>query len=203
MKKSEILKFKEFRENFKFDYQPLETKDEHIYFLGELVEDEEKKYAEGEKFLNIGYNFKNSNARVLSNLYHLEFKFRGKKVGSIEGILQGIKYRDKKVQNKVLKYSGLDAYHTRAANTLDFWGNNGKLYWQGKEMLRDSEEYQMFLDEVYLSALKNPLYRRFLLASGDKYLLHHIGRVDKKETVLTRFEYEQRLNSLREYIKQH
>lgn len=34
-----------------------------------------------------------------------------------------------------------------------------------------------------------------------KYLLHHIGKNNPNETVLTRFELENRLNSLREFIK--
>ena len=131
----------------------------------------------------------------------MRFKFRGKMVNSIEGVLQGIKYKDKKTQNLVLKYSGVDAYHTRGANSNDFWGEQGILYWQGKPMRRECEEYQSFLDELYLSAAKNPIYKRCLLATGNKYLLHHIGNEDQKQTVLTRFEYEQRLNSLREFVK--
>ena len=203
MKKSEILNFFMFRKNYNLDYREIEEKDSKFYFKGELVEDEEKKYAEGEGFINAGYNFKFSLARNLSNLYPMEFKFRGKRVKSIEGVLQGIKYKDKKTQNLVLKYSGLDAYHTRGANTADFWGKTGVLYWQGKPMKRDSEEYQLFLDELYLSVAKNPLYKRALLATGEKYLLHHIGNTNISETVLTRREYEERLNALRDYIKKN
>lgn len=200
MKKSYIKKYSDFRNNYNFNYQELEYKDNKIFYNEELIEDEEKKYAEGETFINIGYNFKNSLSRTLSNLYPIRFKFRGKWVNSIEGVLQGIKHKDKKLQNIVLKFSGLDAYHTRGSNTLDFWGNDGILYWQGKPMKRDSEEYQKFLDELYLSAIENPLYKKCLLSTGNKYLLHHIGGLNINETVLTRFEYEQRLNSLREYI---
>ena len=196
-----VLDYSQFRQNYNFDMPALDEKDECIYFKGELVEDAEKKYALGETFINIGYNFKNSNSRVLSNLYPLEFKFRGKKVKSIEGVLQGIKYKDKTTQNLVLKYSGVDAYHTRACNEIDFWGNAGILYWQGKPMDRHGKAYQDFLDELYISATKNPLYVRALIATGDKYILHHIGRNDASETVLTRFEYESRLNTLREYLK--
>ena len=202
MRKKDIQKFTQFRQSFPFEYVALETKDEEIYFKGELVEDSEKKYAEGEQFINIGYNFKNSISKALSNLYPMQFVFRGKKVRSIEGVLQGIKYQDKKTQNLVLNYAGIDAYHTRSANSADFWGENGYLYWQGKPMKRDSQEYQEFLDELYLSVVKNPLYKRILLASGSKYLLHHIGNEDSSQTVLSRFEYEQRLNALRVYIGQ-
>ena len=201
MNKKKILNYTNFRKNYKLNYKPLTIENDNIYYDGQLVEDENKKYAEGDTFINIGYNLKNSLSRGLSNLYPITFKFRGKKVASIEGVLQGIKYKDKHIQNLVLKYSGLDAYHTRGANSQDFWGNNGKLYWQGKVLDRMSEDYQLFIDELYLSAIKNPLYKRFLLASGNKYLLHHIGKENPKETVLTRYELELRLNSLRDYIK--
>ena len=67
-------------------------------------------------------------------------------------------------------------------------------------MDRNSNEYQLFLDELYYSASKNPLYSRFLLATNDKYLLHHIGKDNPNETVLTRDEYEIRLNTLREFL---
>ena len=198
-----VKKYTKFRENSNFVCPELEKVDGNIYFNGELVEDETKKYSDGESFLNIGYGFKNSVARGLSNLYPMQFKFRGKWVASIEGVLQGIKYKDKKTQNLVLRYAGLDAYHTRGANSADFWGETGKLYWQGKEIDRKSQQYQLFLDELYICATKNSLYRRMLVASGDKYLLHHIGNEDKNLTVLTRFEYEQRLNTLRDFVKQN
>ncbi|MBQ7308377.1 MAG: hypothetical protein IJW82_07630 [Clostridia bacterium] len=201
IKKSEVLKYTNFRENFKFGFEDLEKSDNKIFFKGELVEDEEKKYPEGENFINIGYNFKNSKSKTLSNLFPIEFKFKGKKVSSIESVLQGIKYKDKKLQNLIFKYSGLDAYHTRNANSLNFWGNDGNLYWQGKIIKRNSKDYQIFLDELFLSVTKNQIYFNSLLASGTKYLLHHIGNDNINETVLTRFEFEQRLNTLREWIK--
>jgi len=197
-----FLRYTKFREDFNFNMIPLKEKDGCVYFNNQLVEDQEKKYSDGNGFINAGYNFKNSLARALSNLYPMQFKFKGKKVNSIEGVLQGIKYKDKKTQNLVLKYSGLDAYHTRSANSADFWGNSGTLYWQGKPMNRHGREYQLFLDELYFSASQNPLYKKVLLASGNNYLLHHIGKGDPNETVLTRFEYESRLNTLREFVKQ-
>ena len=201
MKRLNVKEYTAFRDGFNFNQEPVEEIGGCKYFRGVLVEDEEKKYSGGEDFINIGYNFKNSTARVLSNLYPMKFKFRGKWVASIEGVLQGIKYPNKKHQNLVLEYSGFDAYHTRASNEANFWGNDGKLYWQGKAMDRHSKEYQDFLDELYISASKNPIYSNTLLGTGDKYLLHHFGQTDPHITVLTRFEYEQRLNSLREYLK--
>ena len=201
MNKKEVKSFQKFKNNYNFKYQEIIKKEDSLYFNNELIEDSEKKYFVGNTFINIGYNSKEHLSRMLSNLYPIEFKFKGKKVRSIEGVLQGIKYKDKKIQNLILKYAGVDAYHTRGANTLDMWTQNQTLYWQGKEMKRNSEEYQFFLDELYLSAIKNPIYKRALLSTENKYLLHHIGNTDIAQTVLTRFEYEQRLNCLREYIK--
>ncbi|MBQ8425134.1 MAG: hypothetical protein IJX17_03820 [Clostridia bacterium] len=195
-------KYTEFRKNYKFEMPELKIIDDCIYFNDELVEDLEQKYPEGETYLDVGYKLKNSKSKVLSNLFPMQFTFKGKKVNSIEGIMQGIKYQDIKTQNLVLKYSGMDAYHIRACNENDFWGETGILYWQGKPIDRHSEEYQIFIDEIFISALSNPLYERALLSS-DKYILHHIGRDDPKETVLTRYEYELRLNSLRAFVSQN
>ena len=198
-----VQKYTKFRKEYEFNCEPLIKIDDKVYFRDYLVEDENKKYSleETDDVLNIGYNYKYSLSRMLSNLYPISFKFRGKKVSSIEGVLQGIKHKDKKTQNLVLKYFGLDAYHTRGANTIDFWGKTQKLYWQGKEMDRNSEEYQAFIDELYISAVKNPLYRKALLQTEDRYLLHHFGNDDPMQTVLTRAEYEERLNTLKEFVE--
>lgn len=195
-------KYTIFRQSSNFVMPKLETIDDKIYFNKQLVCDETQKIWETNDFLNIGYNSKNSLSKMLSNLYPTSFKFKGKKVASIEGVLQSLKYKDKKIQNTILKYYGLDAYHSRGANSTDFWGENGMLFWQGKPLNRHSEHYQTFIDELYICASKNPLYKKALLSTQNKYLLHHIGKDDASQTVLTRFEFEQRLNTLRDFLKQ-
>lgn len=201
---------KEIKEEFKklresFTYIELQMIDDKIYFKNELVEDSENniKIAVGENFYNIFYGSKDSICRVLSNLYPIKFRFKGKIVNSIEGVLQGVKYKNRKIQNLVFKYSGIDAYHTRGANIIDDWTTTQTLYYKRKPMARDSEEYQNFLDDLYLSALKNPIHSRALLSTQNKYLLHHIGCLDKRETVLTRYEYESRLYASREILKKY
>jgi len=191
--------YTEFRRSQNFQMKPIERDGSKIYFMGQLVEDEDRKYLIGEGYIDIFSGAKNELSAVLSNLFPIEFNFRGKKVASIEGVLQGIKYKDKQTQNLILNYSGLSAHKTRAANTQKPWFITNTLYWQGKAIDRNSEEYQEFLDELYVSALTNPIYRQSLIATDENYLLHHIGR--DSETVLTRFEYEERLNTLREFAK--
>ena len=202
-KREKIKKFTRFRENYSFEYKKLDKKDSGIYFNNICIEDNEGgKIFENDDFINTGYGSKNSISRVLSNLYPHRFKFRGKWVASIEGVLQGAKYKDKKLQNSILKYSGLDAYHTRACNREDFWGDSGVLYWQGKVMRRNSQDYQEFLDELYICACESPVYKKAILSSGVKYLLHHIGNEDNSQTVLTRYEYELRMNALRQFLRE-
>jgi len=200
MDKKMLKEFTEFRKNKKFFMPKLVKKDNCTYFEGNLIENEKKKKtAEGETFVNAGYGFLGL-ARLLSNLYPWQFKFRGKTVASIEGIFQGIKYKDKKTQNLVLKYFGADAYYIRNCNNLDFWGNFQILYWQGKPMQRDSEEYQSFMDEIYVCAISNPMFVRALKATEGRYILHHIGNDNQKETVMTRYEFEERLNCIRDFV---
>ena len=86
---------------------------------------------------------------------------------------------------------------------LEDWRTNQTLYFKSKSIPRESEEYQNFLDDLYLSALKNPIHSRALLSTQNKYLLHHIGCLDKRETVLTRYEYESRLYASREILKKY
>ena len=194
--------FKNFLANYKFSLKNVDNNEAGIFFDGVCIDNlQGEKAWETESFINMSYASKNSLSKALSNLFHYEFTFKHKKVNSIESVLQGIKYQDKKTQNLVFSYFGLDAYHTRASNIFDFWGNNGKLFWQGKTINRKEKEYQDFLDELYFCAGKNLLFQRALLSSGNKYLLHHIGRTDINETVLTRYEYECRINALRDFVK--
>lgn len=200
--REKIKEFTRFRQNYPFEEQKLIQKEDEIFFNETCVEDKDgNKVFETEEFINTGYGSKNSISRVLSNLYPHKFVFRGRKVASIEGVLQGAKYKDKKLQNAVLGLAGLDAYHSRACNREEFWGESGVLYWQGKVMRRNSQEYQDFIDELYISASENPIYKKALLSTGDKYLLHHIGNEDERQTVLTRKEYEWRMMALREFLR--
>ena len=200
MKSFNVKEYSKFRSNYKLNYEKITKIEDKLYFKNCIVEDADKKYSDGDGFINIGYNYKNHLSRILSNLFPIEFRFRGKKVSSIEGVLQGIKYKDKKMQNLILKYSGIDAYHTRGANLHSPWQTDNLLYWQGKAMDRNSNEYQLFLDELYISAVSNPIYRQALMSTNNLYLLHHIGKEETNETVLTRYEFELRLNSLRDFI---
>jgi hypothetical protein len=76
------------------------------------------------------------------------------------------------------------------------------LFWQGKEIVRNSNDYDNFLDELYIGAIQNPPYRNAIIACPEIYILHSIGAENKKETVLTRYEFEARMNCLKAFLKE-
>lgn len=193
-----MQEFSQLRRGFK----PIVLKqgnEKELFFNGELVQDEKGIIIpEGDGFINIGYSSKNHLSRMLSNLYPYEIVFRDEKAKSIEGVLQAIKHSEPDVQKLVMQYSGLDAYHTRGSTGVDDWRSRQSLSWKNQTMMRDSEQYQVFLDELFSAAFENPLYAKAIKSTGDKVLLHSVGNENPQETVLTRNEYESRINSLKE-----
>lgn len=196
----ELKQFKQFKENYQFNQKIIEEIDGKEYCEGyPLINNEGKTIGECEKWINAGYNNEGSVAKVLSNLFPYKFKFRGKKLNSIETFFQGIKFKDINMQNYIFEYSGLDSNRVKACNDYD-WKNTGKLYWQGKEIDRYSKEYENIVDEMYICAIQNPLYRN-ALKKCEKYIMHSIGDKEKSETVFTRYEFEKELNCLKDFLK--
>lgn len=198
--KKELKDFKNFKKKFEFIQKEIVQEGENLFCDGELLQrGEEKPIGETEKWINVGYKLKGPSSKVLSNLFPYEFVFRGKHLNSIETFFQGIKIKDKNTQEYVFKYSGLDSNNIKVASDFD-WKESGIVYWQGKEIKRDSDEYDNIVDELYISAIQNPLYRN-VLKNINKPIIHSMGEVDKKKTVFTRYEFEFMLNCLVEFLK--
>lgn len=77
---------------------------------------------------------------------------------------------------------------------------NGILFWQGEEINRFSKEYDDLVDELYISAIQNPLYRN-ILKTTNRDIIHTMGGETKEETVFTRYEFELQLNCLKDFLK--
>lgn len=199
--KKELEEYKKFKENFKFVQKEIVQKGEDFYCDDELVlaHDAEKPEGSSEKWINVGYKLKGSFPKVLSNLFPYEISFRGKNLSSIETFFQGIKFKDVNMQNYVLKYSGLDSNNIKVASDFD-WKETGIVYWQGTAIKRDSKEYDDLVDELYISAIQNPLYRN-VLKNCEKDIIHSIGEKEKTETVFTRYEFEYQLNCLKAFVQ--
>ena len=157
------------------------------------------KVGETEKWVDVGYRNRGDYAQMLSNLFPYTFRFKGKRMRSIENFFQGIKFKDKKIQNYVFTYYGTQAVHIKAATDYN-WKESGIVYWQGKEIKRDSKEYELIVDELYISAIQNPIYRG-VLNNCNKFILHSIGENNKKDTTFTRYEFEFELNCLKDFVQ--
>ena len=117
--------------------------------------------------------------RDLSNFEPHEFQFRGVRCGSMEGLLQSLKFP---IPDKQVRY--LD--HT--------------LYWQGKAMCRFGEEYQALVREAYYAmASQSEKFRSAIMRTGDQPLCHSIGKSDPRYTILTESEFVETLKAVREY----
>lgn len=197
----ELQEYKKFKETFCFDQKEIVQKGEDFYCDGELLEEHNSEKPEGssEKWINVGYKLKGPFSKVLSNLFPYEIYFKGKKLSSIEAFFQGIKFRDVNMQNYIFEYSGLDANNIKVASDFD-WKMEGIVYWQGNEIKRNSKEYDDLVDELYISAIQNPLYRN-VLKNCDKDIIHSIGVTEKSETVFTRYEFEYQLNCLKAFVQ--
>lgn len=140
-------------------------------------------------------------AGQLSNLAVHEFVFRGIPVKSIECILQAVKFEGVKRQNHVLAMAPWDAFEY-GKRYGQGWKrrSRGRLWWQGEPMMREGDEYRMFLDEAYWALASNDGFRDNLLRSWPAQLVHTIGGQDPYTTVLTEEEFCTRLMNMREHI---
>lgn len=134
-------------------------------------------------------------AGALSNLTPHPFTFRGVECGSMEGLLQGLKFKGKDMQIEICSLAGKKAKKSGAKKN---WQRTQTLWWQGEPIKRESKEYQDLLDEAYLSMFSQNLKaHKALLASKDAKLTHSIGRHNEKETVLTQREFCSQLTKIR------
>lgn len=196
----ELEEFKKFKTTYNYTLKEVQEINGKEYYEGEpLIDEEGNEVGDCEKWINVGYKRKGPYAKVLSNLFPYEFEFKGKKMSSIESFFQGIKFRDVEMQNLVFSYHSLNSNYVKVCSEYD-WKKTGILYWQGEEIDRYSKKYDDLVDELYISAIQNPLYRN-ILKTCQKEIIHTMGAKEKTETVFTRYEFEKQLNCLKDFLK--
>ncbi len=203
--KRELKRFKEFKKTFKFEMKEVEEKkDSSLFCDGVCIRNgkDGEWLGESETFVNVGYKFHGAMPKALSNLFRYEFYFKGFKLQSIESVFQSFKIKDKKTQRFLFDYHGLNSNNIKIAYDYN-WRDEKKVYFQGKAIDRNSKEYEDFIDELYVSAIQNPLYRNVLKNVKDKYILHALGETNRDETVFSRAEFEYELNALKTYVQKN
>lgn len=200
--KKELSEFKAFKQNYVF--KPLElTKnaDGSVFANGVCIRDGEDGdwVGETDDFINVGYKIHGAKSKVLSNLFPYKFYFKGYKLSAIEPVFQAFKFKDKTLQKHLFSYSGLNSNNIKACSDYD-WKKTGELYFLGKKMNRFGKDYEDFIDELYISAIQNPLFKSALKNIGSKYILHAMGEPNKENTSFTREEFERELNCLKDFV---
>ena len=134
--------------------------------------------------------------KELSNFSEFHFYVDDIFCASMEGFLQSLKFSDPDKQVEICKLVGVKA---KFKGKKKKWYINQKLYWKGKEIERDSIEYQDLLDKAFSELYKNSSYKSLLEQTKGHVLTHSIGKVNISETVLTIDEFCIRLMAMRDY----
>ncbi len=136
-----------------------------------------------------------SPAAELSNFVARTFTFRGLIAHSMEGLLQALKFRDPEKQKQIMLLVGKAA---KFKGKKSRWWKEQTLFWQGAEIKRDSEEFQLLLDEAFLALFtQDEGARALLLSTGDAIITHTMGKQDPRTTILTEHEFVSRLMKIR------
>ena len=130
--------------------------------------------------LNIYSKSKNWIARSLSNFAAHEFHLDGHRISCFEAFLQSLKFSEREIQEEIWCMTGKEA---KQFGSQRQWEQAGWLYWDGQGYRRNSQDYRHLLERAYDALLENPDFRKALLASRGKLLIHTIGRY--RHTVLT------------------
>lgn len=133
----------------------------------------------------------------LSNFAPHPFVIDNIECASMEGFLQSLKFKSPEMQIEVCKLIGKAA---KFKGKKKKWWKDQTLYWQGKSIKRDSEEYQELLKRAYDALFENEGFRRALEATKGATLTHSIGNNDIHRTVLTEREFISQLNRLRKKL---
>ena len=113
----------------------------------------------------------------------------------MEGFLQGLKFESKEMQEYVCTLVGAAAKKKGAKKN---WKQTQRLYWRGKAINRDSQEYQNLLNRAYNALYENSGFKKALEATNGATLTHSIGKNKIQDTVLTSQEFCSRLTYLRD-----
>lgn len=133
---------------------------------------------------------------MLSNFSFFYFVFDDVICHSMEGFLQSLKFEDPEEQKKVCLLFGSEAkFKGKKKN----WMKDQTLYWKGRPIKRDSEDYQIILINAFVSLSYNEEFKYFLTQTKSDKLKHSVGKSNQRYTVLTEKEFIKCLDFIRRY----
>lgn len=134
----------------------------------------------------------------LSNFHPYQFTVDDVICNSMEGFLQSLKFSNPDMQAHVCTLVGKKA---KFKGKKKKWFRDQTLYWKGRPIKRDSQEYQDLLDKAFNALAENKKFQKTLLDTQNATLTHSIGKNKISETVLTTQEFCSRLTAIRKRLK--
>jgi len=134
-------------------------------------------------------------SNVLSNLCSNGFRFDGVVCGSMEGFLQSLKHKEKDKQLQICSMKGGNA----RKRSVTSWQTNQIVWWKGRAIDRQSEEYQKLLRQAYQAMFdQSERFKAALMSTRGITLIHSSGEKNPYKTILTEQEFCQILTELRD-----
>ena len=123
----------------------------------------------------------------LSNFAEHPYCLDGIPIKCQEGLLQSLK-APPELQRTICMADARAA--KEIGSTYNWQGRGAIFHWNGRYFSRYSKEYQDFLRRSYDSLVdQNDDFAKALLDSGHAILWHSIGKLSRKQTCLTTFEF--------------
>lgn len=151
------------------------------------------------KVLDLHYRSENPLAKSLSNLYPYTFNMDGYMIKSMEGFLQSLKTDNTDEKIKMWGMHGVSCW--KYGQQFNNWKDNQILYWDNYLIYRHSEEYDLLIQRAYDNLLENDEFYDNLKKSIGYKLSHSMGKTDKSDSLLTKYEYIDNMNRIRDKIK--
>lgn len=132
---------------------------------------------------------------VLSNLCSNAFRMDGVLCNSMEGFLQSLKHHEIDKQRQLCQMKGGNA----RKRSVTSWQTDQIVWWQGKAIDRQSQDYQRLLRRAYQAMFdQNERFRAALMATRGITLTHTTGESDPFKTILTASELCSILTEIRD-----
>lgn len=136
----------------------------------------------------------------LSNLYPYKFVIDGLIMESFEGFIQSLRSPDERFKEQSYTLSGFVAW--KKGQGVNWWDKQ-EVYWLGKTIDRQSEEYTNLITHAYDCMFEQNIeFKNSLKESLPYKLIHTIGKTNKYKTLLTNKEFLGQLNRLREKLNE-
>lgn len=153
------------------------------------------------KTLDLHYRSENLLEKSLSNLYPYNFIMDEYCIKSMEAFLQSIKVKDLNEKKKIWEMHGVNCW--KYGQRFNSWKDTQILYNNfGKPINRQSEEYSFLIQRSYDCLFQNDEFNKKLKESLPYKISHSMGKTDKNDSVLTKDEYIDNMERLRNKLRE-